>query len=259
MRVALGQTMGKPADVPGNLKLMARLAMAAAGGGAELLLLPELFLTGYNIGAEIQALAEPSDGPSATAAASIAATAGVALAYGYAERAPDGVYDSALVIDRSGRRVANYRKTHLWGDYERTQFRPGDSLDVFELAGLRFGILICYDLDFPELARGLALAGADALIALSATTAPYPVIPRHVVPARAYENRMFVLFSNQAGEERGLAYAGESCAAAPDGSVLASCGKADELAFADVDLARYAAFRAAHRFAGDRRPELYPA
>jgi predicted amidohydrolase len=258
MRVALGQTVGTPADVSANLKLMARLAMAAAGGGAELLLLPELFLTGYNIGSEIQDLAESQDGPSATAAAQIAATAGVALAYGYAERCAEGVYDSALVLDRSGRCIANYRKTHLWGDYERAQFLPGRSVDVFELGGVRFGLLICYDLDFPELARGLSLAGADALIALSATTAPYPVIPRHVVPARAYENRMFVLFSNQAGEERGLAYAGESCAAAPDGAVLASCGRADELAFADMDLDRYAAFRAAHRYAGDRRPELYP-
>jgi predicted amidohydrolase len=257
MKVALGQIVGTPADVAANLALMERLATDAAASGADLLLLPELFLSGYNVGATVRELAEPLDGPSAARAGTIAAKAGLAIAYGYPERAPEGVYNSAAVLDRKGRTVANYRKTHLWGDYERAQFLPGQASNLFDLDGLRLGFMICYDIDFPELARGLALAGADAIIALSATTAPYPVVPRHLIPARAYENRLFVLYANRAGEEQGLRYAGESCIAAPDGSILASCGQGEELAIGAVDLERYAAFKHNHRYETHRRPELY--
>ncbi|MFZ5790819.1 MAG: carbon-nitrogen hydrolase family protein [Pseudomonadota bacterium] len=259
MKVALGQVVGAPTDIAANLALMERLAAEAGRRSADLLLLPELFLSGYNIGATVRELAEPLDGPSATRVGAIAAKAGLAIAYGYPERVPEGVYNSAAVLDRKGRAVANYRKTHLWGDYERAQFLPGQALDLFELDGLRLGFMICYDIDFPELARGLALAGADALIALSATTAPYPVVARHLIPARAYENRLFVLYANRAGEESGLRYAGESCIAAPDGSILASCGQGEELAIGSVDLERYAAFRRDHRYEAHRRPELYRA
>ena len=257
MRVALGQIVGTPGNVMANLALMERLAADAARQGGDLLLLPELFLSGYNIGADVQRLAEPLDGPSAGAARDIAAEAGIAIAYGYPERAPEGVYNSAAIIDRSGRFIANYRKTHLWGPYERAQFLPGQRSEVFELDGIRFGFMICYDIDFPELSRGLALAGADAIIALSATTASYPVVPRHLIPARAYENRLFVFYADRAGEERGLAYAGESCIAAPDGSVVASCGQDEALVVGIADFERFAPFRRDHRFGGDRRPELY--
>jgi predicted amidohydrolase len=257
VKVALGQTIGTPADVAANLAVMKRLAVEATGQGSDLLLLPELFLSGYNIGVAARTLAEPRDGASAMAVASIAASTGIAIAYGYPERGAEGVYNSALVVDRAGKTVANYRKAHLWGEYERAQFVPGRSSDSFVLDGVRFGILICYDIEFPEPARDLSLSGADAIMALSATSAPYPVIPRHLVPTRAYENRVFVLFCNHAGEELGLRYAGESCVAAPDGEILASCRQAEGLAFATIDLSRYAAYRREHNYADDRRPELY--
>lgn len=257
MKVALGQIVGTPADIAANLALMEKLAAEAAGRGADLLLLPELFLSGYNVGATVRELAEPLDGPSAKAAGAIAAKGGLAIAYGYPERAPEGVYNSAAVVDRRGLAVANYRKTHLWGDYERAQFLPGQASDLFELDGIRLGFMVCYDIDFPELARGLALAGADAIIALSATSAPYPVVPRCLIPARAYENRLFVLYANRAGEEHGLRYAGESCIAAPDGAVLARCGQSEELALGEIDFERYAAFQRGHRYEAHRRTELY--
>jgi 5-aminopentanamidase len=257
VKVALGQTIGTSANVSANLALMQRLAAEAAGQGADLLLLPELFLSGYNIGAAIQELAEPRDGASAKAVAAIAASTGIAIAYGYPERAAEGIYNSALVVGRTGEVVASYRKTHLWGEYERGQFLAGQSSDIFALGGIRFGILICYDLELPEMVRSLSLSGADAIMGLSATSAPYPVVPRHLIPTRAYENQLFVLFCNRTGEERDLAYAGESCVAAPDGEILASCGLEEGLVLATLDLPRYAAFRRDHRYADDRRPELY--
>jgi predicted amidohydrolase len=257
MRIALGQTIGTPGDVPANLQLMARLAGAAAAQGADLLLLPELFLSGYNIDDRVQRLAEPDDGPSATAASAIAAKAKLAILYGYPERRAEAVYNSALLLDKTGQSIANYRKTHLWGDFERRQFRSGANAPLFKFAGAQFGIMICYDIDFPELSRRYALDGADVILALSATTAPHPVVPRRLIPARAYENRIFVAFCDRAGSEHGLAYAGESCVAAPDGEIVVACGQGEELAIADIDFDRYRQFRQDHRFTEDRRPELY--
>lgn len=259
MKIALGQTVGIPGDVPANLQLMSRLAGKAASEGADLLLLPELFLSGYNIGDQVQRLAERSDGPAATAAGAIATDAGLALIYGYPELGSGGVYNSALMLDRTGKPVANYRKTHLWGEFERRQFRAGAETALFEFAGARFGVMICYDIDFPELARHYATNGADAIIALSATTIPYPVVPRRLIPARAYENRLFVLFCDRAGTEHGLTYAGESCAAAPDGEIVAGCGQGEELVIAEIDFGRYRDFRRGHQFAEDRRLDLYNA
>jgi predicted amidohydrolase len=259
MKIALGQTIGTPGNVAANLSLMQHLATEAAGRGAGLLLLPELFLSGYNIGAAVQALAETTDGPSARTAAEVARNTGIALAYGYPERSGNGIYNAALVIDRQGKTVANYRKTHLWGAEERALFVPGQEPVSFHLDGLHFGFMICYDIDFPEIARGLALDGVDAILAISATTKPYYVVPRHLIPARAYENRLFFLFANRTGEEQGLAYTGESCIAAPDGALLVQCGEAETLAVAEIDAAAYATFRHEHRYTADRRPELYRA
>ncbi|HVJ42951.1 MAG TPA: carbon-nitrogen hydrolase family protein [Dongiaceae bacterium] len=257
MKVALGQTIGTPGDIAANLALMERLAKEASARGADLLLLPELFLSGYNIGTAIPALAETCEGPSAIAAATIAKAANLAIGYGYPERAPEGIYNAALVLDRQGRIIANYRKSHLWGAMERAQFLPGDAQAIFTLGGLRFGFMICYDIDFPEFARSLALAGVDAIIGISATTKPYHVIARRLIPARAYENRLFFLFANRAGTENGMSYTGESCIAAPDGEVVAQCGDGEELVIGSVDAGAYAAFRRDHRYETDRRPHLY--
>lgn len=256
MKLALGQTIGTPGDVAANLSLMKKLATEAAGLGADLLLLPELFLSGYHIGSAIPELAEAASGPASRAAGEIAAAAGIAVAYGYPERAPEGVYNAAQVIDRTGRSIARYRKAYLWGPAERAYFLPGMPAELFDFGGLRCGLMICYDLDFPEYSRALAAAGADAVLALSATSVPYQVVPRYVIPARAYENRMFVAFANRAGAENGLHYVAESCIAAPDGSFIARCGTGEELCIGTLDTLAYATFRRNHSIESDRRTDL---
>lgn len=257
MRIALAQTIGTPADVAANLRLLEDFASRAAAAGARLLVLPELFLTGYNIGADVAPLAEPSNGPSAKAIATIAERHGLAIAYGYAELAGEAVYNTVALIDRDGRLLASYRKIHLWGDFERGTFRAGSACEPFTFEGSRFGLAICFDVEFPEFARSLALAGTEVLLVISATSAPYSVVPCHVVPARAYENAMFVLFCNRTGEERGLAYAGQSCVAAPDGGILGASDRTEALVLADLVPEEYAEYRRTHRYIDDRRPELY--
>ena len=127
MKLALWQTAGYPADVPANLAALQSTAQAAATAGAALLLCPECWLCGYNIGAAVATLAESVDGASAHRIAAIARQNHIAIAYGYAERdlADGNIYNAVQVIGADGVALAHYRKTHLFGAEERAAYRPG--------------------------------------------------------------------------------------------------------------------------------------
>jgi predicted amidohydrolase len=258
--VAQGPAAGG-GDVAANLAWLERSARAAAGEGARLLVAPEMALTGYAIGAEaVRRRAEPVDGPSARAAAAIAERHGVALCYGYPEAGPDGrVHNAALLLDRDGRTLANHRKTHLYGDIDRSVFAPGDGdvPTVAELDGTRVGLLICYDVEFPENARLLALAGVELLLVPTALMAPYDFVPGPLVATRAYENQVFLAYANRCGAEGELTYLGRSCVVGPDGRDLARAGGGEELVVADLDPDLLAASRRLNTYLADRRPEAY--
>lgn len=125
MRTALLQSSGRPGHVVENLKVLDEAAGRAAAAGAGLLVTSELFLTGYAIGDELGRLAEPADGDAADAIAETAVRHGLAVAYGYPERDGDTVYNSVQLVARDGARLANYRKTHLYGGFEQDHFTRG--------------------------------------------------------------------------------------------------------------------------------------
>ncbi|MCL7427930.1 carbon-nitrogen hydrolase family protein [Streptomyces sp. YS415] len=258
MRTALLQSSGRPGSVAENLKVLDEAAGRAAAAGAGLLITPEMFLTGYAIGDGIARLAEPADGDSADAVAEIASRHGLALAYGYPERDGETVYNSAQLISADGTRQANYRKTHLFGCFERDHFTPGERQVVqAELNGLRVGILICYDVEFPENVRAHALAGTDLLVVPTAQMHPFQFVAESMIPVRAFENQMYVAYVNRAGREGEFEFIGLSALAGPDGVARARAGRGEELVFADTDPAFLAAAREANPYLQDRRPGLY--
>ncbi|MGW0913464.1 carbon-nitrogen hydrolase family protein [Streptomyces sp. NPDC002784] len=258
MRTALLQSSGRPGSVAENLKVLDEAAGRAAAAGAGLLIAPEMFLTGYAIGDEIARLAEPADGDSADAVAEIASRHALALAYGYPERDGGTVYNSAQLISADGTRQANYRKTHLFGCFERDHFTPGERQVVqAELNGLRVGILICYDVEFPENVRAHALAGTDLLVVPTAQMHPFQFVAESMIPVRAFENQMYVAYVNRAGREGEFEFIGLSALAGPDGVARARAGRGEELVFADTDPAFLAAAREANPYLKDRRPGLY--
>jgi predicted amidohydrolase len=245
---------GTPAE---NLERLAEVAAREEGG---LLVCPELFLTGYAIGrAAVERLAEPADGPSARRAQMIARATGTALLYGYPERAADGqVYNSAILIGRDGRTLLNYRKCHLFGELDRACFAEGSgAAPVVELDGFRLGILICYDVEFPEAVRALALAGAELVVVPTALMQPYDVVARILVPARAIENQVFVAYANRCGTEGDLVYCGLSCLVGPDGTDLARAGRGEEVIGAEIEQAMLERSRPDYTYLADRRPNLY--
>ena len=244
------------------LDAMAHAAAEVAAKGARLLVMPELFLTGYNIGAAaIGAAAEPQDGPSAAVAGAIARAHDIALLYGYPERGGGGgLYNSALLVGADGTRLANYRKIHLFGDMEKAAFTPGNEPCVIvELEGVRVGVLICYDVEFPEAVRSLALRGADLVCVPTALMQPYDFVSRVLVRARAYESQLFVTYVNRTGLEGDLRYVGESCVVGPDGADLARAGAGPAILTAELDMAALAHSRRLLPYLADRAPLHYAA
>lgn len=241
LHIALWQTP-HPASTDEALQRLDAACAQAHAQGAELLVTPEMFCTGYAIGAErVAALAEPADGPLAQAVARIAQHHGIAVVYGYPEQNPQGrPFNAAQAIGANGTRLSNYRKTHLFGDMDRAQFSAGDAASqVFEYSDWRLGLLICYDVEFPEAVRGLALQGADAVLVPTANMEPFDEVQRLLLPARALENRLFVAYANACGTEGGLRYNGLSTVSGPDGRVVAQTPAAGE-ALLPVTLSRTA-------------------
>ena len=260
MRVALYQCPPLPLEPAANLHRLHQVAMEAKG--ADLLVLPEMFLTGYNIGAEaVSTLAEVYNGEWAQQIARIAKAAGLAIAYGYPERTADGqIYNAVQLIDAHGERLCNYRKTHLFGDLDRSMFSRGeDEFPVVELNGWKLGFLICYDLEFPENARRLALAGAELILVPTANMIPFDFVADVTVRSRAFENQCYVAYANYCGHEGEIHYRGQSSIAAPDGSRVAQAGLDEALIVGELDRQLMVDSRAANRYLLDRRPELYDA
>ena len=259
MRIALLQGPARTPDPAAGLAAVADAARRAAAAGARLLVTPEMSLTGYAIGAgRVAELAEPVPGPLTDAVAAIAAEHGLAIAVGLPVRTPAGVQNTVVVIDSDGTRAASYAKAHLYGDVDRDAFVPGDvGVVQFELDGLVVGLLVCYDVEFPEAVRAHAVAGTQLLVVPTGLMDPYGHIGTVLVPARAYESQVFVAYANRTGTEGDFVYCGASCVIAPDGTELARAGRGEELLVADVDPAVLTASRRVNTHLADRRPELY--
>ena len=260
MRIALLQGPARTPDPEAGLAAVADAARGAAAAGARLLVTPEMSLTGYAIGAErVAELAEPVPGPLTERVAAIAAEHGLAIAVGLPVRTPAGVANTVVVVDSDGALLASYAKTHLYGDVDRDAFVPGDiGVVQFRLDGLVAGLLVCYDIEFPEAVRAHALAGTELLVVPTGLMDPYGHIGTVLVTARAYESQVFVAYANRTGTEGEFVYCGASCVIAPDGTELARAGRGEELLVADVDPAVLTASRRVNTHLADRRPELYP-
>ncbi|MEV0413212.1 carbon-nitrogen hydrolase family protein [Streptomyces sp. NPDC050448] len=259
LRTALLQSSGRLGDTAENLKALDEAAARAARAGAGLLVTSEMFLTGYALEVrDIATLAEAADGMSARAIGEIARRHGVAVLYGYPERDGDTVYNAAQLVGPDGVRLANYRKTHLFGCFEQEAFTPGDTPVVqADLNGLRIGVMICYDVEFPENVRAHALAGTDLLLVPTAQMHPFQFVAEQLVPVRAFENQMYIAYVNRTGPEGEFEFVGLSCLASPDGVTRTRAGRGEELVIGEADPELLHASRETNPYLRDRRPGLY--
>ena len=254
MKVAIHQCGSLETGLEANVKRIDTAAARAAKAGADLIVFPELMTSGYN-----PVIADRPDQRGAAAAiARIAGQRGIAIACGRPEHVDGKYFNAAVLADRAGRRRIDYRKTHLFGDDERRVFAAGDgACETVDLDGWRVGLLVCYDVEFPEAARALALAGADLILVPTALMSPYDQIPNVLIPARAYENQCYVAYANYCGEDTRHRYCGRSTLAGPDGRIIVQAERDETFLVAELSRDALEASRGLNTYLDDRRPATY--
>jgi predicted amidohydrolase len=267
--VACCQLSLRVGEVEANRARAAAAIEDAAARGARVVVLPELVNSGYVFTDrdEAAALAEPLDGPTVTEWAALARARGVVVVGGVCERADDGTLrNTAVLVDGDGLRAA-YRKAHLW-DREVLVFAPGaEPPPVVATAAGRIGLVVCYDLEFPEWVRLPTLAGAELLCAPvnwpRGARPPEGERPGEVVRVQAAAscNRIWIAACDRVHAERGVSWLGASVIVDPDGFPVAGPASEDDeellLAACDLALARDKAISERNDVLADRRPELY--
>lgn len=270
--VAAAQIQPRFGDVTHNLEQIADTAARAAAAGAVLVVFPELATTGYMFADYDEALsyAEPlPGGPTSEALCVLCARLDIHIVVGMAELDPDTglLYNSAVLIGPSGH-IGTYRKLHLW-DRENRVFEPGNlGLPVFDTPLGRLGVLICYDIWFPEAFRSLALDGAQ-LVCVSTNWVPIPGQPSDapaialtLCQAAAHVNSIHIIAADRVGVERGQYFIGQSAIVGPTGRPLGDAASETEpaLLLANADLPAGRRLRTWNEFndpIADRRPEAY--
>jgi predicted amidohydrolase len=264
-RIAVQQLAPAIGDLDANRALALGAIREAVDAGADVVVLPELVTSGYKLADpdEARSCAIGTDHPILAEWAAEAARADVVLVAGFCELGDDGnTYNSAAILDAGGLRAV-YRKLHLW-DGEKLLFAPGaEAPPVVDTRVGKVAAIICYDLEFPELTRSVALRGAQLL----AVPTNWPLVERPagerppeavIAMATARMNRMAIACADRLGTERGLAWTGGSSIVGVDGWIAAETRELG-LIVADVDLEAASEKRLtelADAF-GDRRPELY--
>jgi predicted amidohydrolase len=251
-RIACNQLAPTMADLAGNIEMSQAAVKRSVAADAQLVVMPELVLSGYMFSSpeEARSLAiTPDHAVFAGWAHAVAAVDGVVVA-GFAELGDDGlVYDSAAIVDKTGV-LAVYRKDHLW-DRERLVFTAGAvEPPVVETPIGRIGVLVCYDLEFPEMTRSLALRGAGEHV---------PEVT--IAMAAAHVNHVGVVCCDRSGIERGEKWNQASCIIDQQGWIIAATDEENGMAIADLDVSlsrdKTTADTEFGDAFGDRRPELY--
>lgn len=259
MKIGVVQLDCVPGDTASNTAGITDGIRNAAAESCDLVVLPEMADTGYDLAKTVVAATDWETG-TLTRIASAAAEHRIHVVAGLAERDGDHIFNTTAVIDRSGQLVTRYRKVHLITAEpicEQNYVTPGDELCVFDVDGLRCGLMTCYDIRFPEMARALAAAGAELII----VPAAFPEVRighwNTLTEARAIENQLYLAACNRVGADAGVEFGGSSRVISPTGELLASLADQPGLAAANIDPTAVPAIRGQVKVWQDRRPDLY--
>ncbi len=296
IRLAIYQGLGWVGDqiaIKENLANLDKWAVEVAKKKAQILLLPELFLCGYNLMPDdVKNVAMKVD-KALEMVSPIAQKNNLAIVCPYAEVAEVEIsgdktetqyFDAMILVDRDGKLLRNYRKTHLWGNEEKTNWwfsyvnNPEEAYQVNKVNGINVGLLNCYEAEFPELSRILALKGAQLILIPTAADLgtidqkgsyenwAYPDISKTIIPGNAYQNKVFCAYSNHAlwefrSDKKTLSavYLGNSSIADPYGQIMASANNVETMLIVDCIPGDYEATHPYGQsdYIRDRRPFLY--
>ena len=248
--------LGKPEE---NFSHAAELVKRAMKDKPDVLVLPETWNTGFFPRENLQALCDRDGSRVKQVFGALAERYQVNIVAGSVSNVRGGkVYNTAMVFDRTGACIASYDKTHLFTPMgEDNYYTPGDRLCTFVLDGVKCGLIICYDVRFPELTRSLTVPGLDMLFVVSQWPKVRTFHLRSLTTARAIENQMFLVCCNSCGTAGQTVYGGNSAIIDPWGETVALAGETEEILTADCDLQILTNIRGSIPVFRDRRPSLY--
>ncbi|MDE0697497.1 MAG: nitrilase [Boseongicola sp.] len=221
----------QPGNVQEGIATINAALSAGAQSGADMLVLPDAFLPGYTaVAREIpKAWDEIQED-----IANLCRRHKVGLTIGLPEYVEDRLFNSAHAFADDGRPLASYRKIQLFGPDEQALYTAGDAYVTFAFKGTRFGLLICYDAEFPEHVRHLARLGAEVILVPTANMMPFVNVNQILIPARAAESAVTIVYANYCGTSGGLEYVGLSAIHGPDGYPLGAKGAGEGLVVAEL-------------------------
>lgn len=260
MKIAIAQIKCSLGDVSANISQVASLSQTAAGKGCHVIVFPEMIDTGYEMSV-IRETASSWDGELFHALQKIASDTNLHLICGISEKEDNKIYNSIAVLNAKGELIGKYRKAHL-AAYppldEDSSISPGNSIETVKIGGMKWGLMICYDLRFPELSRALVLNGAEILVLCSAWPFPRVTHWKTLTCARAIENQAYVIAANRVGSDGPVTFCGSSCIVDPYGVILGSASEDREaLIIGDISKETLDSVRGRMPIFQHRRHDLY--
>ncbi len=254
LRIALAQLECADGHPERNLDKVSRV-MREAGPNHDVVVFPEGYITGFPSASETRALAEPLAGPIVQQLTAIAREAQGTLFVGMTELADDTVYNTSVMVGPEGLFLA-YRKTHLWVG-EALRVTPGNTYVARDWKDTRVGLLICYDVEFPETARAVASLGSELILLTNGNMEPYGRTHRRAITTRAQENQVYMAMANRVGYQGTIRYVGESCVADPYGELAGELtGDHEGLLSVEVDMEMVRDSRGKYDYLKERRISL---
>jgi (R)-amidase len=257
LTVALGQLPCADGDTRRNVDAVLAAIPEAAGQGADLVLFPEEFLTGFSAPPTIGEIALARSGWPLDDIAACAREHNIGVAAGFAERDGSSLYNTTVLIDKRGEPLLYFRKTHLWLGEAQSCALGRRQDEVVEFEGVKVGVLTCYDVEFPEAARCLGLAGAELILVPTGNMYPWEHRHRVFIMARAIENHAFVAYCNRADCGAFYNHTGDSAVIDPFGRVVHEMGAAQGVASCTLHMSLIGGSKREMDYFHDRRPELY--
>lgn len=255
LHVTLAQLVPKLGDKASNYEMIVKTMNEAKKQGSQLVVFPELFLTGYSIGEKVSEVAETMEGSYIRKIRELCKQLQINTVISYPESDGTGnYYITSSYIDDQGNLLGSYRKIHLF-DQEKEYFTPGNSFTVIETNLGRIGLMICFDIEFPETARALKILGADFLVVVNANMHPYQMYHHIFALSRAMENEIPLIICNRLGQEGDLDFCGDSMVIDATGEKILTLGNEEKIGHTTVPLAQ--TLDPKMNYLHNRRRELY--
>jgi len=236
MKISAGIFQYKMRDESPSKRIERLEAQLQKNDALDLIVCPELFLSGYGSFDKIKEYCEASNGDYAKQISLLAKKYSTAIVYGYPEIDNDNLFNSAQYFDNQGLSLANHRKKMLPPTADESKiFKPGSESSIITINGIKAAIVICYELEFPEIIRKLALQGVELIITPTGQSSHWPAAALYNCRTRAFENGIYVIYANSTGNLNGINFMGESKIIGPDGLDVVNAGATEKVIAGEIN------------------------